>query len=322
MAIAPIKIKKRRKDFSFFSLMIIGPLPCLRFSFFYNGFKDLGFIYFYFIFEKEEVNLIVFSGILKAKKVFFMLHGKKIICVIPARLASSRFPKKLLALLLGKPVLQWSWESAKRISFFDEVVIALDAEEMIPIVEGFQGKWVKTSLDCPSGTDRLIQVYKKGLFQGDIWVNWQGDEPFLQEKSLQDLLQSCAKEGVDLWTLKTKIEDQKEALDPSVCKVVCNAQGQALYFSRAQIPYPRADGKRVECFKHIGLYAYTTKALDKISTLSVCALEECEKLEQLRFLYEGLQIQVEETKERSIGIDLVEHLALAEAYVKKGEVFN
>jgi 3-deoxy-manno-octulosonate cytidylyltransferase (CMP-KDO synthetase) len=102
-----------------------------------------------------------------------------IICVIPARLNSTRFPKKMLAPLLGKPLLQWTWEAAKRVSLFDQVVIATDSEEIASTVEKFGGKYRMTSPDCASGTDRLIELRQNGDLHADVWVNWQGDEPFL-----------------------------------------------------------------------------------------------------------------------------------------------
>lgn len=249
-----------------------------------------------------------------------MIGNKKIVCVIPARLASSRFPRKILAYLSGKPLIQWAWEGALRIPFFDEVIIAVDSEETAEVVESFGGRWVMTSLSCLRGTDRLVEVLQKGLIQGDVWVNWQADEPFLSEKAMRELLQTCETSQAGVWTLKKKFNDGESVLDPNFCKVVCDAEGHALYFSRSPIPYIREKENAEPIFKHIGLYAYSEDALRKISNLTPCAIEEMESLEQLRFLFYGLKIQVHETQEETIGIDLPQHLILAEQYLKK-EVF-
>ena len=248
---------------------------------------------------------------------FGMIDDKKIICVIPARLNSSRFPEKILAPLGGKPLLQWAWESALKVSFLDEVVFAVDSSKTAQVIEGFGGKYYMTSPDCPSGTDRLVELQKRGLLKGDIWVNWQADEPFVSEAILQDLLFSSRNSSADVWTLKIEIVDEKKVYDPTCCKVVCDDLGQALYFSRSPIPYYRnPESADKKYFKHIGLYAYSNEALEKISHMKPCGLEEAECLEQLRFLFHGLKIQVSETKEETIGIDLPEHLILAEDYVK------
>ena len=245
-----------------------------------------------------------------------MIGKKKIVCVIPARLHSVRFPKKLLALLSGKPLIKWAWEGAMSIPFFDEVVIAVDSEELAFAVEGFGGKYHRTSVECQNGTARLVELQQRGLLEGDIWVNWQGDEPFLSKQVLIDLLQSCEEEQTDVWTLKERIFEKEKIQDPTICKVVCDAQGRALYFSRSPIPYARNYLGEVPFFRHIGLYAYSSLAIKKISSMPACPLELAESLEQLRFLFHGLKIQVHETKETTIGIDLQEHLILAEEHLR------
>lgn len=246
-----------------------------------------------------------------------MIGNKKIACVIPARLNASRFPRKLLSILSGKPLLQWAWEGACRVPFFDEVVVAGDSEELGRVIESCGGRYISTSVTCANGTERLVELYARGEVQADVWVNWQGDEPFLSSLALQDLLQSCEDPGVDVWTLKVPITDERKLEDPSCCKVVCDSRGRALYFSRSPIPYVR-EGKRVhKAFQHVGLYAYASKALAKIATFSSCDLEQAEQLEQLRFLYHGLSIQVHETEDVAFGIDKPEHLVLAEEYVQK-----
>ena len=247
-----------------------------------------------------------------------MIEDKKVVCVIPARLQSSRFPRKILALLGEKPLIQWVWEAAIKISFFDEVVFAVDSEETARIIEGFGGRFYLTSIDCESGTDRLAELQKKGIIQGDIWVNWQADEPFITEKILRDLLFSSRNELADIWTLKTRILHDEQIKDPNSPKVVCDVHGFALYFSRSPIPYYRnLQDSQPKYFKHIGLYAYSNEALKKISEMPECELAQAESLEQLRFLSYGLKIQVNETSEETIGIDLPEHLVTADLHIRK-----
>lgn len=249
-----------------------------------------------------------------------MIGDKKVVCVIPARLCSTRFPRKVLASLMGKPLVQWAWEGALKVPCFDEVVVAVDSEEVAEKVTSFGGRYFMTSESCENATERLIEIQKRGLLHGDIWVNWQSDEPFLSDISIADLLQSADHDHADVWTLKSPIE-ASAALDPNICKVVCDHEGFALYFSRSVIPYSRDDLENKSIFKHVGLYAYTKESLEKISTLSSCDIEEKEMLEQLRFLFYGLKIQVHETKEDSVGIDLPEHLFAAEDQLKRGTIF-
>lgn len=234
----------------------------------------------------------------------------RIACVITARLNSTRFPKKMLAPLLGKPLIQWTWEAATRVSFFDQVVIATDSLEIASVIEKFGGKYLLTSPDCASGTDRLIELHQQRKIGADLWVNWQGDEPLLSQEALSDLLQSWKTDGADIWTLKKKMVNPDEIYSPHICKVVSDAQGFALYFSRAPIPHVRDPGTEFsEFFKHIGIYAFSDAALSKLAGLEPAPLEIAEKLEQLRFLTHGLRIRVHETHEEPIGVDLPEHLA-------------
>ena len=237
-----------------------------------------------------------------------MYRKKKIACVIPARLASTRFPKKMLSELSGKPLLQWVWEAAIGCPHFDERLFAVDSEQVKDLVEGFGAKAVMTSIDCQSGTDRLIEVQQN--LDADIWVNWQGDEPFIKTGMIEDLLQSCDDETQDVWTLKCLLKENFS--DPAIVKVVSDRTGRALYFSRSQIPH----GEDAVVYKHVGLYAYTDSALKRISHLEQTSLEKSESLEQLRFLESGLYIQVHETKQSTVGIDLPEHLAHAEQLLR------
>ena len=241
-----------------------------------------------------------------------MFKEKTIACVIPARLESMRFPRKILAPLGGKPLIQWVWEAAKRVSFFDTVVFAVDSMETAEVIEGFGGEWILTSARCRNGTERLIELQKAKRVQADIWVNWQADEPFLHEEMIAELLETCDRQDVDVWTLRKQITSADEIRSPHVVKVVCDEKGCALYFSRRAIPhYPEECNEKIY-YKHCGLYAYTDEALAKIGALSPSYLAEAEKLEQLTFLSHGLKIFVQSTKHELHGIDLPEHLAVAE----------
>jgi 3-deoxy-manno-octulosonate cytidylyltransferase (CMP-KDO synthetase) len=244
------------------------------------------------------------------------MSKKKIACVIPARLKSTRFPKKMLSMLKGKPLLQWVWDSACKVSIFDEVVFAIDAEETAQLIRSFGGRYIMTAVSCANGTERLIELLEKKLVTADIWVNWQGDEPFINKQMIGDLLQSCDRNDCDVWTLKKKIIKTEEISSPQIAKVVCDHQGYALYFSRSPIPYYRdeTDPNQKYFYKHVGLYAFTADSLKKILRLPPCEIEMAEQLEQMRFLYHNLRIRVHETQWDVLGIDLPEHLALAEAY--------
>ncbi len=240
-----------------------------------------------------------------------MLNGQSLICVIPARLNSSRFPKKILSMLGDKPLLQWVWEAAGACSFFDEIVFAIDAKETQAMIESFGGKAIMTPVECQSGTDRLSFLKQSGKLSGDIWVNWQGDEPFVKKETIETLLQSIGDQEQEIWTLKKKITTSEQLQSPHIVKVVTDKEGKALYFSRCSIPY----GSK-EAHKHIGLYAFRERALEKISHLVPSSLEKAEKLEQLRFLENGLSIHVHETSNETLGIDLPEHLEKASEKLK------
>ncbi len=232
--------------------------------------------------------------------------SERVICIIPARLGSTRLPRKMLADLGGKPLIQWAYEGAKKCSIFSDVIVAVDHLELLDAVEAFGGKAILTSSNCQSGTERICQLAKKELFDADIWVNWQGDEPFLTPSVIETLLQSIGNPEEKIWTLRSRIQDPKEISSEDVVKVVSDGEGKALYFSRSPIPSGAKSG-----YKHVGLYAYRKSALQKISTLSACSMEKEERLEQLRWLYHGLPIHVHETSEKILGIDTKEELAIA-----------
>lgn len=239
----------------------------------------------------------------------------KIICVIPARLNSTRFPRKVLAMLHGKPLLQWVWEAAISTNCFDQTIIAVDAKETADVARSFGADVLFTSPDCMSGTDRLIEIQESENAHGDIWVNWQGDEPFITRSMIETLLQSSDSLHEEVWTLKKKIDRHAEIDSPHVVKVVCDSQGKALYFSRSKIPYFREPSEQTVYYKHVGIYAFSDIALRKIAKFPIAPLEEAEKLEQLRYLYHGMKIRVHETDQEIFGIDTREQFELAEQII-------
>jgi 3-deoxy-manno-octulosonate cytidylyltransferase (CMP-KDO synthetase) len=237
---------------------------------------------------------------------------KKIACVIPARLKSTRFPSKNFSVCcMINLSFQWVWEAAKSVAQFDSVTIAVDSDETASVVRSFGGASIMTSESCPSGTMRLGELLQRKKIDADVLVCWQGDEPFLHEQMIDELLQTTQSDNSDVWTLKKKIMNPEDVLSPHIPKVVTDENGYALYFSRSPIPYHR-DVKETIYFKHIGIYAYTRDALSRLIQLPTSHLAEAEQLEQLNFLYHGLKVRVHETSHEGFGIDIPEHLERAQ----------
>lgn len=239
-----------------------------------------------------------------------------ITCVIPARLKSTRLANKVLLKIGDKPMLEHVWNAANKVPFFDHVCFAIDAKETAQVIDEFGGTHYMTSPDCPSGTKRLIDLMKQKVVKSDIWVNWQADEPFISSDMIEILLsQVDTDQECDIWTLMTPIETREEANDPSAVKVVTDRFGKALYFSRASIPFLKGDGGYQHLMKHLGIYAYSTRALEHLDLLPPSPLERAEKLEQLTFLYNGLSMRVLRASRSTIGIDTREDLLLAEKFL-------
>lgn len=235
--------------------------------------------------------------------------------VIPARWGATRFEGKVLANLLGKPVIQHVWENAKKARTLDDLVVACDDERIVKVVEGFGGKAVYTSPDQPSGTDRLAEVINP--LDVKIAVNIQGDEPLIKAIMIDNLVLALEDEKTaQMATLMKKIDDESELTNSNVVKVVVDKNGYALYFSRYSIPYNRTgepdEKNRPTYYKHIGLYAFTKDFLFTFRNLPKSSLENAEKLEQLRALEYGYRIKVIETKFDTVGIDRPEDLKRAE----------
>jgi len=232
--------------------------------------------------------------------------------VIPARLASTRLPRKVLRAIAGRPMLAWVYEAAKKCPQLDNVLVATDSEEVADLCRRNGWPFQLTSPDLPSGTDRLHAVAQ--LIHAGIYVNIQGDEPLLRPEHLASLLNPFADERVEVTTLKVVCTLENIA-NPNAVKVVTTAEGRALYFSRATIPYDR-DGAAPQYWKHLGLYAYRKSALDRFPTLPHRTLEQAERLEQLRFLENGIHIHVEPTPFDTIGVDTEDDLRRVEEMLR------
>jgi 3-deoxy-manno-octulosonate cytidylyltransferase (CMP-KDO synthetase) len=233
--------------------------------------------------------------------------------VIPARLASTRLARKVLRTIAGRPMLAWVYEAASACPQLDRIVIATDSEEVANLCH--QNNWPVqlTSPDLPSGTDRVHAVAQQ--IHADIYVNIQGDEPLLRPEHLTALLRPFAKPHVEVSTLKVLCTPENIA-NPNAVKVVTAADGRALYFSRATIPCDR-DGATPQYWKHIGLYAYRKTTLQRFPTLPPSALEQTERLEQLRFLENNIDIYVQPTDFDTIGVDTEEDLHRVEALLRR-----
>jgi 3-deoxy-manno-octulosonate cytidylyltransferase (CMP-KDO synthetase) len=230
--------------------------------------------------------------------------------VIPARLASTRLPRKVLRDIGGRPLIAWVYEAARRSPLLRDVLVATDADEVADVCRAHGIPAVLTSSEHPSGTDRVWEVAQGRA--ADVYVNVQGDEPLVTAGHVERLVQPFLEHAdTQVTTLKIRATDA-EIATPNVVKVVCDVTGRALYFSRHPIPFDR-DRTRAPVYKHFGLYAYRAHALDAFHRLPPSPLEVVERLEQLRFLENGLPITVVETSEPTIGVDTEADLRAVEA---------
>lgn len=234
------------------------------------------------------------------------------IAVIPARYGSTRFPGKPLADLCGKPLVVRVVERAKEARRVDAVIVATDDERIARAVEAHGGRAVMTSPDCPSGGDRIAEVVAK-MPEAELVVNVQGDEPLMPPEVIDRAIAALEDDPeCAVSTAMIRIESEEDFLSPHVVKVVCDARGRALYFSRSPIPnLTRVAAPPFFGYKHFGLYVYRREALLRFVALEPGALERIEKLEQLRFLENGMPIRVIETERDSVGVDTPEDLERA-----------
>lgn len=234
---------------------------------------------------------------------------RRILGVIPARYASSRFPGKALALLAGRPLVQHVFERARQARYLTRLVLATDDERIAEAARGFGAPVRMTRADHPSGTDRVAEVAAGE--DAELVVNIQGDEPLIDPQAIDAAVLGLLEDpGAPMGTLKKVIEDERELASHNVVKVVTDRLGYALYFSRSLIPHqrdPHVAGP-VKHYKHVGLYVYRRDFLLGYSALPVGPLEQAERLEQLRALENGHKIRVVETDYESLGVDTPEDL--------------
>lgn len=244
----------------------------------------------------------------------------KIVGIIPARYASSRFPGKPLAEIAGKSMIQRVYEQVSKSDAITSVVVATDDARIHDHVISFGGQVCMTRTDHASGTDRCYEAFTLTHADADYVINIQGDEPFIQPDQI-DLLASKLDGQTEIATLIKKIEHEDELLSASEVKVVTDAQSRALYFSRAVIPRLHKIAKEAwftshVFYKHIGMYAFRADILKALSALPMSMLEKAESLEQLRWLENGYAINVAETETENLCIDTPEDLTRAQAYLK------
>lgn len=237
----------------------------------------------------------------------------RVLGVIPARYHSQRLPGKVLLPLRDKPIIQHVYERARQV-FGDDLIVATDDMRIVDTVEGFGGKALMTRSTHTSGTERIGEVAERFIY--DAYVNIQADEPFIEPDHLRRIVHLLAK--YPLVSLVTRIHRLEDLLSPSVVKVVLDKEGRALYFSRTLVPYPRDLPltspeliARYGYYRHIGIYGYHRSVLMEIVALSVAPPEEIEQLEQLRWLYHGYSMWLQEMPYRGIGIDTTEDYEMA-----------
>ena len=240
----------------------------------------------------------------------------KIIAVIPARYASTRFPAKLMQDLGGKSVIVRTYEAAIATNLFDDVFVVTDSTLIYDEIIAHNGKAIMSIKEHESGSDRIAEAVEN--IEVDVVVNVQGDEPFIDKKPLEELINVFKKDTdkkVDLASLMFQITDKEDINSPNNVKVIVDQQNFALYFSRSVIPFPREENVGVRYMKHIGIYAFRKQALLDFYSLPMLSLEASEKLEQLRYLEYGKRIKMVETAHGSIGIDTPEDLEKARKMV-------
>jgi 3-deoxy-manno-octulosonate cytidylyltransferase (CMP-KDO synthetase) len=274
----------------------------------------------------------------------------KVIAIIPARYSSTRFPGKVISPIAGVPMIQRVWERTRKASRIDEVIIATDDDRVKKLVEGFGGHAIMTSSDHPSGTERVFGGHAimtssdhpsgtervaeaASKIEGDVIVNVQGDEPLIEPESLNLAVQPfLTEDNINVTSLMHPIESYSEYINPNVVKVLCDEIGNALYFSRAPIPFYRDEKELLDKWdregarpaelkpvpqKHIGVYAFEADLLQALVRMPRSTLEEAEKLEQLRVLGWGFGMKMVPTPHDSISVDVPEDVEKVENLIKQ-----
>ncbi len=232
----------------------------------------------------------------------------KVTAMIPARYDSQRFPGKLMKDLAGKTVIRRTYEAAAQSGLFNQVMVITDSKLIYNEIKSHGGTVFMSKKPHPTGTDRIAEFVSKT--DADIIINIQGDEPFINPKALKTLIDAFSDKTVDMASLMIKIDKKDDFLNPNNVKVVTDLAGYAMFFSRAPIPYSR-DNVFEKAYKHIGVYAFRKKTLEKIAVLPQTEMEQIEKLENLRFLQNGMMIKMIETDTINFGIDTEEDLQKA-----------
>jgi 3-deoxy-manno-octulosonate cytidylyltransferase (CMP-KDO synthetase) len=230
----------------------------------------------------------------------------EVVGIIPARLAAVRLPRKPLLDILGKPMIQWVWENAKRAKTLSEVMVATPDEEIAEVVRAFGGIAVMTSPKHRSGSERLAEVAQ--TLTANIIINIQGDEPLMPPENIDAVARPLIEDPALPMSSLMCPATEEEADKPTVVKVVVDRMGNALYFSRAHIPYPRDPSASTVVYKHLGIYAYRREFLLHYAAMEPTPLEQMEMLEQLRVLENGYRIRMVQVEQTSIGVDTEEDL--------------
>lgn len=251
------------------------------------------------------------SALFKVRLHLFM----RIIAVIPARYAATRFPAKLMQLLNDKTVIRNTYENTVATGLFNDVLVATDSKIIYDEIVQYGGKAVISTKEHESGSDRIAEAVAE--MNADVIVNVQGDEPFVQKQSLEKLCALFSDASVDVGSLMHIITDEAQVTDPNCVKVVVNKQMDALYFSRSSIPFKRDVAAPVPYYKHIGIYGYRKNALLSFIQLPVSPLEQAEKLEQLRLLENGFRIRMSITEPVGVSIDTAADLEKARDLLRK-----
>lgn len=238
----------------------------------------------------------------------------KIVCIIPSRIQSTRLPRKPLLPIQGKPMIQWVYENASRYQRLDDLMVATDSDEIAEVVQKIGGKVVMTDPHIQTGSERAAAV-AANLNDADVIINLQGDEPFIRPEILDTLVQPYLNgEMPDMTTVAFPLDEAKKRNDPGAVKVITDLNGNALYFSRAPIPYYRTEHK-APVHHHMGLYGFRRDFLLKFASLPQTPLELTESLEQLRALEHGYRIRVCLSDIKTLEINTQEEYEQAQHYI-------
>ncbi len=243
----------------------------------------------------------------------------KVIAMIPARYSASRFPGKLMKDLAGKPVITRTYEAARKTKLFDEIYIVTDSAIIFKAISQAGGKAIMSKEEHKCGSDRIAEVVKN--IDTDIVINVQGDEPFIDKKSLSKLIsvfKKDTKKEVDLASLKVRISNKKDIESPDVVKVISDINDFAIYFSRNANPYIRDKNCKINYFKHVGIYAFRKQSLIDFYNTPATPLEKAEKIEAIRYQEIGKKIKMVEMFTETIGIDTLEDLNRANQFINNG----